>query len=345
MPERVLSLSKSVSVLATKKVAEIQKITGMSRILALNAMIEAARAGEFGKGFAVVAQEVRVISDQIAQISKELNNEMLVLLSDLTNLGQSLVGHIRGTRLADLALSSIDIIDRNLYERSCDVRWWATDSAVVNCLAEPTPEHCAFASKRMGVILGAYTVYLDLWIADVNGKVISNGRPERYPDAKHANVSGEAWFRQALRTASGEEFAVTDVAAVPALQNKLVATYAAAVREGGDANGKVLGVLGIYFDWQAQSQAIVNSIRLADDEKDRTRALILDNQFRVIAASDGKGVLSEIFPLETGGKPTGNYVDKQGRTIGFALTPGYETYRGLGWYGCIVQEPVKTETA
>lgn len=28
----------------------------------------------------------------------------------------------------------------------------------------------------------------------------------------------------------------------------------------------------------------------------------------------------------------------QGVTVGYALTPGYETYEGLGWYGCIVQD-------
>jgi hypothetical protein len=36
----------------------------------------------------------------------------------------------------------------------------------------------------------------------------------------------------------------------------------------------------------------------------------------------------------------GNYRDETGSLIGFALTPGYETYRGLGWYGVIIQEPV-----
>jgi hypothetical protein len=25
--------------------------------------------------------------------------------------------------------------------------------------------------------------------------------------------------------------------------------------------------------------------------------------------------------------------------VGFALTPGYETYRGLGWYGVVEQRP------
>jgi hypothetical protein len=33
----------------------------------------------------------------------------------------------------------------------------------------------------------------------------------------------------------------------------------------------------------------------------------------------------------------GSYAE-QGVTVGYALTPGYETYEGLGWYGCIVQE-------
>ena len=32
----------------------------------------------------------------------------------------------------------------------------------------------------------------------------------------------------------------------------------------------------------------------------------------------------------------GSYADGD-RTIGYALTPGYETYAGLGWYGCLVQ--------
>jgi hypothetical protein len=32
----------------------------------------------------------------------------------------------------------------------------------------------------------------------------------------------------------------------------------------------------------------------------------------------------------------GSYAD-MAITVGYALTPGYETYAGLGWYGCLVQ--------
>jgi hypothetical protein len=52
----------------------------------------------------------------------------------------------------------------------------------------------------MAVILGAYTVYLDLWICDPNGRVIASGRPERYPQVAGASAAGASWFQQAMRT-------------------------------------------------------------------------------------------------------------------------------------------------
>lgn len=33
-----------------------------------------------------------------------------------------------------------------------------------------------------------------------------------------------------------------------------------------------------------------------------------------------------------------SYTNKNGQLIGFALTPGYETYKGLGWYGVLIQQ-------
>jgi hypothetical protein len=45
-------------------------------------------------------------------------------------------------------------------------------------------------------------------------------------------------------------------------------------------------------------------------------------------------VLSEVYELKAGGGARGFYVDGD-RLIAHALTPGYETYRGLGWSGVI----------
>lgn len=338
MPERIVALSRAVSDLATRKMDEIQTVTNATKILALNALIEATRAGEAGRGFAVVAQEVKAISQRVTGIAEELRSQMATQTSELNTLGQRLVAQLRGGRLADLALNMIDIMDRNLYERSCDVRWWATDSAVVDAAADPTGERCAYASKRLGVILRAYTVYVDLWVIDVRGKVLATGRPDRYRRAVGASVANEAWFREALATRSGDAYSVADIAVNGLLDGATVASYATAIRTGGEDDGSVIGVLGIFFDWQAQSTAVVNSVRLTDEERAKTRCLLLDSRHRVIASSDGRGVLSDTFPLRKTGEGQGSYADDAGRVIGYARTPGYETYRGLGWYGVIVQD-------
>ncbi|MFY7779268.1 MAG: methyl-accepting chemotaxis protein, partial [Elstera sp.] len=131
MQEQILALSKEVSDLATMKVSEIQNVMRTTKILALNALIEAGRAGEYGKGFAVVAHEVSNISQRISDIASALNNSMADRIDALNEVGTQLIASQRCARATDLALNMIEIIDRNLYERSCDVRWWATDSAMV----------------------------------------------------------------------------------------------------------------------------------------------------------------------------------------------------------------------
>ena len=338
MPERILGLAGEISKLVSARVDDIQRITMTSRILALNASIEAARAGQAGAGFAVVAEQVKSVSDRVTAIVDELQDKLDPRIRELNTLGAALIARLRGARLTDLALNMIEIIDRNLYERSCDVRWWATDSAVVDCVARDdsgVAEHCA---KRLGVILDAYTVYLDLWVADADGRVVANGRPGRFPQAVGRSVANTPWFRQAMGSRDGTEFAVADIDVQPVLGGRSVATYAAAIREGGETSGRVIGVLGIFFDWQAQSQTVVDGVRLSDEERQNTRCLIVDRDFRVIAASDRRGVLEEKYPLRTDGTSMGSY-SPDGRTVvSFALTPGYETYRGLGWFGVVEQQ-------
>jgi hypothetical protein len=337
-PERILELSRHVDMVTRKKIAEINVITRETRTLALNAKIEAARAGDAGKGFGVVAEEVKLISGRVTNIATSLSTELSVAIAELSELGERMVSQIRGERLVDLSLNMIELIDRNLYERSCDVRWWATDAAVVDALGAPSDDRARHASKRLGVILDSYTVYLDILLADASGRVVANGRPERYRGAMGANVADEAWFKAALATRSGSEYAAINVVRAPLLGDAVAATYSAAVRANGEATGAAIGAIGIFFDWTSQADAVVGGVRLSNEDKARTRCLLIDANHRVIASSAGTGVLSEQFSLETGGRKDGYYMVGNARMVGFSLTPGYETYAGLGWYGVIVQD-------
>ena len=333
----VASLTSQVNALTNKKITDIQKITGRMRTLALNALIEAARAGQAGAGFSVVAQEVRGIGGEVEKVAVTLEQELVGQVTELERLMQVMSIQARGMRLVDLALNAIEIMDRNLYERTCDVRWWATDSALVNCAANPTDANSAHASERLAVILGAYTVYLDIWLCDLSGRVIANGRPGRYA-VTGADVSRAPWFRNAMELASGGEYSVADIDRLDELGGAMTATYAAKVCAGGRANGKPIGVLAVHFDWEPQARTIVQGVRLSQEEKGRSRVMLVDASLRVIASSDDKGLLTERLPLSLGGRASGYDVKPNGRLVAFHATPGYETYRGLGWYGVIVQD-------
>lgn len=139
----IAELTGEIRRISRDKIADIDMINREATYLAINALIEAARAGEAGRGFAVVAKQVKDVSGRIGRLTGELDTE----LSALSERMVSELERQQGQRLGDLALNMIDIIDRNLYERSCDVRWWATDTAAVDCLAVPSPEAAAHAAK------------------------------------------------------------------------------------------------------------------------------------------------------------------------------------------------------
>lgn len=328
----LLGLAYDIASMTRDKIGRIESITRQTEILALNARIEAARAGSAGAAFGVVAEEMGKVSSGINGIAKQFRQEVEAHTRQIEETGEQMMVDFRGQRMTDLAFNAVEIIDRNLFERSCDVRWWATDSAVVAAAEDRSV--CEHASDRLATILRSYTVYLDLWIADANGNVVANGRPERYPNAVGTNVADSDWFRQAMRTRSGDDFAVTDISAEPSLNDAAVATYATAIRRDGRQHGAPIGVLGIFFDWAPQARAVVEGVGLSEDERLHTRVMLIDARHRVIADSRQAPSLQTQYAIRPEGRTRGFDADDD-KLVAFALTPGYETYEGLGWYGVI----------
>lgn len=324
-----------------KGLSAIQEINSAVKLLSLNARIEAARAGEAGKGFAVVSEEMKLLNDNIHATAAELEDVISRTMNEMTEAGIT----ARGTRLSDLAFNSIEILDRNLYERTADVRWWATESTFVDACTYPeSNEKSLIATKRMDIILKNYTIYKDLVLTDLHGRIIANGRPEQYA-LTGKDVSGAPWFEGAVATSSGLEYYVQDLMTCDLTGDPAV-LYSAAVREGGLTDGPVIGVLTVIFDWK-QAEFIVNNVRLSESEKIDSRIILFNGKGTVIAANDYIGMLTEdISGLEgiqralKGQKGfTVETVAGKKTLVAYACTPGYETYRGLGW-GCAILLPV-----
>ncbi len=258
LPEQILNLADSLGEKVRTSLKQIDDINTQSSLLSLNAKIEAARAGAAGRSFAVVATEMGELSETTKRVAVQLSSKLGGDIAALQDISQRLASDVLGTRLADLALTNIDLIDRNLYERSCDVRWWATDSSVVDLLTDPTPERVEYACKRLGVILNAYTVYFDLVVCGLNGEVLANGRPQTFKSIG-MNVSKQRWFQSALQTRSGDEFGFEIVHASPLVDGAYILGYSCAVRSGGEADGQPIGVLGILFNWRGLAQTVVRA--------------------------------------------------------------------------------------
>ncbi|MEJ2680917.1 MAG: methyl-accepting chemotaxis protein [Gammaproteobacteria bacterium] len=230
-----------------------ERIASQTNLLALNATIEAARAGEAGRGFSVVASEVKNLATQAESNSKELRTVVLSEIRDQTANLQEQFNENEYNRLSEMSLTLVQLIVRNLYERTADVRWWATDDAFYKCLDHITTQ----------------------------------------------------------TVSSGDQYVVDDIFCDPAHDNKMAAVYSTAVRKGGEIHGEVLGVLGVFFDWDEQARCIVeDEPNLTDDEWGRTTVLLLDGAKRIIAASDKKGLLSE-FDLHDNRKTKGYYFNKK----------------------------------
>jgi len=341
-PERVEELSLEIGAALSKDLSSLRTINKSTRLVSLNARIEAARAGEAGVAFGVVASEVMELAKGMDSSFHNLEANTAPLLRELESLGEGLARNVRGQRLADLAATHLDLVDRNLYERSCDVRWWATEGALVHALESRSPIDIQHASQRMGKILDSYTVYFDLVLCDPEGRVVANGRPDKF-NSVGSDVGKMEWFRSALATASGAEFGFEGVHASPLAGGERVLVYSTAVRRGGEENGAPIGVVGVVFRWDALGQTIVDTAAVPPDEASRTRVLIAEPDGRVIAASggvrDGEKLPVEDWLTRNGAPRFHLGVQWNGREhlVALARSQGYETY-ATGWVGLLVQQ-------
>lgn len=354
-PERVGTIASMIQERLEESITGIVDIHERSHVISINARIEAVRSGQSGVGFRVVAEEFSRMNNAIREIADDLGQNIHTEITRLTELSEGMVRQVRGERLSQIALSVMDVIDRNLYERTCDVRWWATDDSVVSALkgnrSEVSPDGpagtridedaFAWVSRRLGVILDSYTVYHDIVLADGEGIVVANGRPETFKSTG-MNVSKEHWFAGA-RHARADEYSFQSTHSSPLVSGAKALVYGCRVADGA---------LGVVFSWDGLVRAVIDRVQgidlKADIEKYKipTVISIVDQNGTTLASSD-EALEGHAFPADELKRIL------ESRTMGFAVTPtasgariyawgyspGFETY-STGWY-CIISQDIR----
>jgi len=324
-----------------KATGEINKINNQTQILALNAAIEAAKVGDAGRGFGVISRFMGDLSRNTADITNSMYSKTQEKITRLNEFLSTNSRQIKGDKLANLSLTNIDLIDRALYERTADVRWWATDQSLVKSLELKTEESRNFLRTRLQTILQYYTVYDDLIVTDNDGTVIANGSDSSVLDSQ---VADSNWFQSAKKTTNGEEYSFDLVKTKEGKKEKIRLVFSCKVHKHGEISREVIGVLAIVFKWEQFAETIFNETPLNDSEKRNTSLFITDGSGDFLAQidrNDGKITKEDLLTLF---KETKNFdlISKDESTFlsGHAASVGYEGF-STGWHALIVQPEVK----
>jgi hypothetical protein len=335
--ELVSLKADEVSKAVVRKTRQIHKVTSQMSILALNAKIEAARASTHGRGFSVVADAVKDLALDINSVATELDSEVAHGIRMLQDSAQSMAKLADAERRISRAGEIIATIDRNLYERTCDVRSWACEGLMTALCSEWDPTRAAEVSARLETIWRVYRVYLDIWLCDASGRVIASACGRDFNVVGH-DAGREDWFIRAMRLSNADEYVVDDVKRCKVLRDQQVLTYSATIRRNGRFEGPPIGVLAVHFDWEGQARAVV-APETKRENTDDGRVMIADRNGRVLAASDKLGILTEVLPLSASSDDHGIIAGVGGREYAYQRTHGFETYEGLGWFGVIERRP------
>lgn len=259
-----------------------------------------------------------------------------VFARSIANLHETVVSAIlQDSRF--LASLAIDIMDRNLYERANDCRWWALTSAFRDILAAPQmpPGGADCMTSILQTINGLYTVYSNLMVFDADGRVVAVSQPGEA--ALVGKVLQEDWVRHVLALPDSQGYAVSPFAATPLYGGRHAYVYGAAIR--APEGGRVVGGVGIVFDGEPQFAAMLQDA-LPRNEAGEVPAgcfgAFVDKGGRVIASTHEAYRPGSRLPLEAGflaglGRGAGSaaIVRMEGSyyALGARLSSGYREYK------------------
>jgi chemotaxis signal transduction protein len=238
------------------------------------------------------------------------------------------------------AALAIDIMDRNLYERANDCRWWALDSVIRAEMAD-IRSHNETQRRTLTDILrtinGLYTVYSNLLIFDNRACVHAVSNPA-YTDLVGQTLHGD-WVRQTLGLPNTQSYCVSSFTPSKLYDEHPTYIYAAAIRDP-DGNDPVGGI-AIVFDALPQFEAMLHEALPRRED-----GTLVEEAFAVFAERDGRIIAStdplftvgqklevgrEFFELAHGDSCT-NIVNYNGRyyAVGSCMSAGYREYKGPG---------------
>lgn len=317
----------------------------------------------------LVSSELKRINQESVRLSKELRiltlngksishrlkaHSFAPILEKLQELGvemgqtvSNIVSEINQTALANYRANcefysklAVDIMDRNLYERANDCRWWALT---------PDFQHLAsktkLASERdhlqshLKYINDLYTVYTNIFLFDQSGEIVAASAPDNIPEGC-SNISKEGWFQQVKVLTNTQQYCVSQFEQNELYGDKPTYIYSAAIRND---KGAFLGGIGVVFDSEPEFAAMLEDCLPLNELGEKTAnssALFVDRRGMVISSTDSKWPVATKMSLPDSvllldnGTSTDAIINFDGDNflVGATCSSGYREYKTTGDY-------------
>ena len=255
----------------------------------------------------------------IVDTQKEFQNLRDVMIEEL--IGRYL--NQANSEIMLKAQTTIDIFIRNLFERTADVGFLATDDDLIAFMANDnscsTDE--AFIDQRIKEYVAKYTVYDDVLLVKPDGEIKA-----KLDKSNPVKQSFDPLIQAALTTNEDyiEVYRHSDL--FPNKASSLIyAKKIQQITESGDS--KNIGVLCLSFSFDDEMADIFNSL----SSNNNYALMLLDDSDKIIASSNKKKhpIGRQTRKLADSSKP-----EKNGNHLNYsAKTTGYQGFYGLPWKG------------
>jgi hypothetical protein len=282
------------------------------------------------------AQSFMPILDEIQQISEEISS---IFTASIGNLQDTVVS----AQLSDVrraANLAVEIMDRNLYERANDCRWWALTALYKDTLAKEvvTEQDRENLSTSLSYINSLYTVYTNLYIYNKGNKIIAVSNP-REKEIIGTSVNLEHGIHDPLNPVDSQKYSVSPFVSTALYADRPTYIYNATITHP-ERSHEIIGGIGIVFDSEPEFKAILMDTLPRNSDgaiPEGCFSLFADRKRRVIsicnsdkyAIGDKLPVIGKGYFNEPIGFNTSNVAEVEGKlyTAGIAISKGYREYK------------------
>jgi chemotaxis signal transduction protein len=243
-----------------------------------------------------------IVQSKLNSVNKEFSKSLLAEIgvtgtkanSSLSNLNETILSSIL-TESKFLSSLAIDIMDRNLYERANDCRWWALTSY----FREAFDDKNSIISKKdeitsiLKYINDLYTVYTNLLVFDKDGKVIAvSNESQEYLVGKILNYE---WVNRTFNLSDTSKYCVSNFEKTSLYNNESTYVYCAGIRSLKNPS-MINGGIAIVFDSTPQFNSM-----LEDTLPKKNELTDKNDMFAIFATRDKKIISSTNEKLEVNG--------------------------------------------